>query len=257
MINRKSVVSTLLCSSLMVGALAVPALATAPVPPAATGTQQASGVVFTPKSTNASAKEYEAKITIPVISGLADKTFEAQLNAELQKFAADALKNTQVQSKGEAETAQKGGWELRPHVLDISYEVYSTGKLLSFGIKTYEYTGGAHGMTVVNYYNIANLVKAENLQLSTMFQPGFDYKNVLNNLIKLQMAEEVKQTGQESPYSFEGISENQDFSIKDGNLTIHFGQYEIAPYAVGMPSFTFAPRRYQNLLKPEVRALLQ
>lgn len=257
MTTRKSVVSALLSTSLVLGAIAAPVLAASPVQPVAAGTQQESSIIFTPKSTNISAKEYEAKITVPIISGLSDKAFEAQLNKELQKFAAESLKNTQAQSKEDVELAKKGGWEFRPHALDISYEVIHTGKLLSFAVTTYAYTGGAHGMMNVDYYNIANLDKAQRLQLSDLFQPGFDYKYIINNLIKQQITDEEQRTGFEMSYWFEGISDNQAFSFKDGNLVIHFGQYEIAPYAVGMPSFTIPAHRYQNLLKANIRDLLK
>lgn len=258
---RKSFLSSLLASMLILGAVSTPALAAANAPalpaPASSGSQQAASIVFTPKSTNFTAKEYEARITIPVISGLADKTYQAQLNAELEKHAAESLKTVQQQSKRDAELAKKEGWEMRPHVLDISYEVYTTGKLLSFGVTTYTYSGGAHGMTNVQYFNVPNLEKTHNLQLSELFQPGYDYKNVLNNLIKQQIKTEERKTGNKLPYWFEGISNNQGFSFKNGTLLIHFGQYEIAPYAAGMPAFTIPRHQFMNLLKPGIRDLLK
>lgn len=256
---RNSLLSSLLTSMLILGAVSTPALAAAnaPAPPAASGTQQGPSIVFTHKSTNITTKEYEARITLPVISGLTDKTYQAQLNAELEKLAAESLKTVQQQSKRDAELAKKEGWEMRPHVLDISFEVYATGKLLSFGVTTYTYTGGAHGMANVQYFNVPDMEKTHNLQLSELFQPGYDYKNVLNNLITQQIKTEERKTGNKLPYWFEGISNNQGFSFKNGALLIHFGQYEIAPYAAGMPTFTIPRHQFMNLLKPGIRDLLQ
>lgn len=257
MTMRLSVVSTLLSTSLILSAATVPAMAATSQQPVAVGNQQNSTILFTPKSTNVSAREYEAKITIPVISGLADRAFEAQLNAQLQKYAEDSLKNTQIQSKEDAALSEKEGWELRPHALDISYQVIRTGKLLSFAVSTYTYTGGAHGYTDVTYYNIANLEQAKRLKLSDLFQSGYDYKYVINNLIKQQIADTEKRTEEELPYWFESITDDQAFSFNNGNLVLHFGQYEIAPYAAGMPSFVIPVHRYQNLLKADIRDLLK
>jgi hypothetical protein len=244
---------SLLSASLLFTGIAAPANASAgPLQAAAENT----GITFTSKTMNSSAAEYEARITYPVISGLADKTFEAQLNAELEKYAADALTSMQRRSKEDAAIAKQQGYEFRPYVLDISYKVHNTGKLLSFSVSHYEYTGGAHGMTNVTYYNIANLEKARKLQLSDLFQPGYDYRTVLNNLIKQQIA--LREQQEDSlGYWFNGISKNQAFSFQDGNLVIHFGQYEIAPYAAGMPAFTIPKNQYANLLKSDIRALLQ
>ncbi|WP_400162243.1 DUF3298 and DUF4163 domain-containing protein [Brevibacillus sp. TJ4] len=251
---EKWIAVSLLSTSLLFTGIITPVSASAELPLQAAS--ENTGITITSQSMNSSAAEYEARISYPQISGLADKAFEAQLNAELQKYAADSLANVQKESKQAAIAARQQGYEFRPYVLDISYKVYNTGKLLSFSVSHYEYTGGAHGMTSETYYNVANLDKGRKLELSDLFQPGYDYRTVLSNLIKQQIAVREQQEGNLG-YWFEGISANQAFSIQDGNLVIHFGQYEIAPYAAGMPSFTIPKKQYANLLKPEIRALLQ
>jgi hypothetical protein len=229
--------------------------ASAPAEPPAQASVEQAGVTFTAKSINSSAPEYEARITYPVISGLSDKTFESQLNAQLHQYASESLKSIQQRSREAASDAKKSGWEMRPYVLDISYSVHTTGKLLSFSLNHYEYTGGAHGLTNVSYYNIANLKKGKILELSDLFQPGYDYRGILSMLIRQQIAEREQQQGSLG-FWYNGIAANQPFSFQNGELVIHFGQYEIAPYAAGMPSFVIPKHRYSNLLKPEIRALL-
>jgi cytochrome bd-type quinol oxidase subunit 1 len=248
MSHLKSIATSLFGTAILLTAvtgpvLAAPAQPTTPAktaaPVAPVKSPQAQGVAITPKTISSKTAEYEATITIPVISGLKDKAYEAQLNAQLLKQAQDALKNTQTMSKEDAADAKKYGWDLRPHALDISYKAVSTGKLVSFSVQTYVYT-------------IANLDTAKNLQLSDLFQPGYDYRYVINHIIKQQI-----QADNTNLYDFESISDNQSFSFDKGNLVIHFGQYEIAAYAAGMPSFTIPARSFHNLLKPEIRALLQ
>lgn len=262
MSSFKSFASSLLGTAVLITAVAAPVIA-APASPA-TSTKpaaqapkpQANGVVFTPKTLTVDTKEFQGKVSIPVISGMKDKAFEAQLNATLLKEEQTALSEGQKAGKEEIEGAKEHGWEPRPHALDTSYKVHDAGELISFSVQSYVYTGGAHGMTAVTYYNIDNQAKAKQLQLADLFQPGYDYLAILNQIIKQQMKEQTSPDGFNPYFDFEGISEDQGFSFKDGNLVIHFSQYEIAPYAAGMPEFTIPAHRYQNLLKPEIREAL-
>ncbi|MFS0919139.1 DUF3298 and DUF4163 domain-containing protein [Brevibacillus sp. 179-C 1.1 NHS] len=262
MSSFKSIASSLLGTAVLLTAVAAPAFA-APASPA-TSTKpavqapkpQANGVVFTPKTITVDTKEFQGKVSFPVISGMKDKAFEAQLNATLLKEAQTGLAEGQKSGKEDAADAKKYGWEPRPHALDISYDVHNAGKLVSFSVQTYIYTGGAHGMTDVTYYTIDNQAKAKQLKLADLFQPGYDYRTILNQIIKQQMKEQTSPDGFNPYFDFESISEDQGFSFKDGNLVIHFGQYEIAPYAAGMPAFTIPAHRYQGLLKPEIREAL-
>ncbi|RNB61728.1 DUF3298/DUF4163 domain-containing protein [Brevibacillus gelatini] len=256
----KSVTSSLLGTAVLLTAATAPVLAASPtaakpVPAVQAQKPQATGVVFTPKVMSVSTKEFEGKVTIPVISGLKDKAFEAKLNADLLKEAQTGLAEGQKAGKQDAAEAKKYGWEPRPHALDISYEVHQAGKLVSFSIQTYVYTGGAHGMTNVTYYTIDNQDKAKRLKLADLFQSGYDYRSIINQLIRQQIKERTAADGY-NPYSFESITDDQGFSFENGNLVIHFGQYEIAPYAAGMPSFTIPAHRFHSLLKPEILAAL-
>jgi len=264
MSSLKVVASSLLGTAVLLTSVAVPAFAApaavTPAKPTVPAVQvqkpQTQGVVFTPKTIESNTREHQIKAVIPVISGLQDKAFEAQLNATLLKQAQEAVADTQQGARENAADAKKYGYDLRPYALDISYEVKSTGKLISFSVQTYVYTGGAHGMTDVTYYTIANQPKAQQLTLADLFQPGYDYRSILNQLISAQIKEENAKSGMEL-YSFETITDDQAFSLENGDLVIHFGQYQIAPYAAGMPAFTIPAHRFHNLLKPEIGALLK
>ncbi|MFF2533066.1 DUF3298 and DUF4163 domain-containing protein [Brevibacillus sp. NPDC058079] len=262
MSSFKSLASSLLGTAVLLTAVAAPVFA-APASPAASTKPavqapklQANSVVFTPKTITVDTKEFQGKVSIPVISGMKDKAFEAKLNATLLKEAQTGLAEGQKAGKEDAAEAKKQGWEPRPHALDISYEVHNAGKLVSFSVQTYIYTGGAHGMTDVTYYTIDNQAKAKELKLADLFQPGYDYRTILNQIISQQIKAKTEADGFNPYDAFESIREDQGFSFKDGNLVIHFGQYEIAAYAAGMPEFSIPAHRYQGLLKPEVREAL-
>ncbi|MED1915974.1 DUF3298 and DUF4163 domain-containing protein [Bacillus thuringiensis] len=265
MSSFKSLASSLLGTAVLLTAVAAPVFA-APASPASPAAStkpavqapkpQANSVVFTPKTITVDTKEFQGKVSIPVISGMKDKAFEAKLNATLLKEAQTGLAEGQKAGKEDAAEAKKHGWEPRPHALDISYEVHNAGKLVSFSVQTYIYTGGAHGMTDVTYYTIDNQAKAKELKLADLFQPGYDYRTILNQIISQQIKAKTEADGFNPYDAFESIREDQGFSFKDGNLVIHFGQYEIAAYAAGMPEFSIPAHRYQGLLKPEVREAL-
>jgi len=94
-------------------------------------------------------------------------------------------------------------------------------------------------MSWKNYYNI----DTQNdllLNLPELFMANVDYKSIINREINRQI-ELNMQKGDgmyfEGDMGFKSISDKQDFYLDGDNLVICFGQYEIAPYASGMPEF--------------------
>lgn len=117
----KSVTSSLLGTAVLLTAATAPVLAASPaaakpVPAVQAQKPQTAGVVFTPKVMSVSTKEFEGKVTIPVISGLKDKAFEAKLNADLLKEAQTGLAEGQKAGKQDAAEAKNtAGSRARTH----------------------------------------------------------------------------------------------------------------------------------------------
>ena len=91
-------------------------------------------------------------------------------------------------------------------------------------------------MTERRPYNI-DLESGQDLALKDLFVDNYDYASIINQEIKNQIS-----NGEpiyfEGDMGFQGISEAQAFYLQDDALVMVFQQYEIAPYAAGIPEFT-------------------
>ena len=108
----------------------------------------------------------------------------------------------------------------------------------------YEFLGGAHGATTRTSYTVDKKLE-QLIELKDLFKEGFDYKTVINNEIKKQIAKDQDKFF-ESADKFKGIADNQNFYIKGSNLIIYYQEYEIAPYVAGIPEFTIPLDTFQD-----------
>lgn len=166
-------------------------------------------------------------VVIPQIINISDKEKEKDINNEILAYT-----NMWINE------AKENSQELKPTIpyeMVSRYYLTNEEEVLSFYIDYYQFSGGAHGITIRKAYNI-NTTTGEKVLLSDLFEEGCDYKSYINNEIEKQINEYPEEyfTGKEG---FNGIKENQDFYIKDDKLVIFFPYYEIAPYASGMPEF--------------------
>lgn len=122
--------------------------------------------------------------------------------------------------------------------------------LISLYNDYYEFLGGAHGATTRTSYTIDKKLE-ELLELKDLFKEGYDYKTVINNEIKKQIAED-KDKFFEPADKFKGIAENKNFYIKDKVLIIYYQQYDIAPYAAGIPEFNIPLETFQHNYKYDI-----
>ena len=166
-------------------------------------------------------------VEIPQISGLSNNSKEKDINREI-------LDKTNLWIK-EAKDTSEDIKPTIPYELMSRYVLTNNKDILSFYIDYYQFSGGAHGITIRSTYNINNET-GEKVMLKDLFQEGFDYKTYINEEIRKEINKHPDYyfTGKEG---FNGIKEDQSFYIKDNKLLIHFPYYEIAPYATGMPEF--------------------
>lgn len=116
------------------------------------------------------------------------------------------------------------------------YEVtYDKNNILSIPITTYEFTGGAHGMTYLKSFNY-NLSNGKQLQIKDLFKSETDYEKIINDYIikEIEKNKDLYFTGEDG---FNGISNNQEFYIDKDGIVVYFQLYDIAPYYVGIPKF--------------------
>jgi len=189
----------------------------------------------------------EVELIIPKVQGLTDAAYQNRLNKELLQKALKSKKYMEKISRQNFKESQKEKFEFHLHFLKQEYELINNEKILSFTVTTYEYTGRAHGMTYIEYYNI-DLKENKRLQLKDLFTPLVDYKKIIDEEIFHQI---VLRTEKEDHIyftdeaGFKGINEATSFYVQGDNLIIAFALYEIAPYFMGIPNFVIPMSKFR------------
>jgi len=117
---------------------------------------------------------------------------------------------------------------------------YNQNCMISLYFDQYEFAGGAHGLTV-RYADTWNLNKSKKMELSDFFVHRSNYKEYIIRTINKQIEEALakKDAMYFDDYEKlvrENFKTNNFYLSKDG-LVIFFQQYDIAPYAAGLPTF--------------------
>lgn len=125
--------------------------------------------------------------------------------------------------------------------------IYNMKNLLVIKRTGYDYPFGAdHGIPIEKYAHI-DLKTGESFQLVDLFKQGSKYIEIISGII----TDQIKGNGKYA-YIFKdrykGIKKDQPFFITEGTLNVYFNPYEIAPYAVGFPSFSIPFEEIKELL---------
>ncbi|WP_348624059.1 DUF4163 domain-containing protein [Paenibacillus peoriae] len=182
-----------------------------------------------PASSNA---KVSYKIKYPQISG-SKLNPEAQqaINHVLKKHAEGILAaGKKIMAEGEATTE-------RPYEFGNDFAIaYNKDGILSVIMQDYSYTGGAHGMTARKGYTFS-LADGKLLQLSDVLKANPNYKKFLNADLKKKV--DAIQAG-EGFGKFKELAADQNFYVTSSGVTIVFDLYDYAPYAYGIPEFTYS-----------------
>ncbi|MBW7453533.1 stalk domain-containing protein [Paenibacillus sepulcri] len=197
--------------------------------------QKTSAIKVSAKTIKTISKTYTANVQYPVIAGLRSTQYQGELNYRISELARQDLEAVKKQAASGAAEAIDAGIDFIPYDITVKYEVMSDGSpgnsnYLSIKVLTYLFTGGAHGITRMDTYNIRNSDKPSLITLKDLF--GADYKAVINKKVKEEIASNPDHYFQDA---FTGITDDQTFYVKGGDAYIVFQNYEIAPYAAGLP----------------------
>lgn len=137
------------------------------------------------------------------------------------------------------------------YICNMKYELFSKffvtlerDDLLSFYIDYYQFTGGAHGLTTRRAYTL-DVKNGNKLKIKNLFKNGYDYKSFIDKEIKKQV-DANKEKYFQGLEGFNGINDEVKFYINGDNLVIYYGQYEIAPYASGIPEFNIPIQKFDG-----------
>ena len=134
--------------------------------------------------------------------------------------------------------------------LYTDFNYWYNDNLLSVFTLTYNYSGGAHGMTWYNTLTV-DMQTGEVYKLSSLFKEGSDYKKIIIDNI---LAEIDKDPTLYFDDAKETVKNTKDFNfyLDGNNLVIYFTLYELRPYAGGIPVYTFPADKLKSVLKDDV-----
>lgn len=202
----------------------------------------------------------DVNIKIPVVGGIQDKSIQKKINDMLEEeilaFKLDLEETSQLALKD----AKEYEWAMLPYAAFVDYKVHATqNNLLSISVTYYQYTGGAHGSTLQNNFNI-DLDTGNEATLKDFFYEGENYKEIISKEIKKQMASKEAGYFEDALNTVSFISNTQSFYVKDNNIVVCYGHYEIAPYAAGIQefkipfsSFKKGVKKYIDIKYPQVK----
>lgn len=134
---------------------------------------------------------------------------------------------------------QKGTAGLPFELIDTVKVTYHKGNIVSLYIDSYDYTGGAHGLTT-RKGDTWSLPSCQRVSFSSLVKNVPDCKAWAENEILRQ----IKEQKTEHLY-FKGYSglimkyfDDKRFYLTCCGACLYFQLYEIAPYATGIPVFT-------------------
>ena len=150
-----------------------------------------------------------------------------------------------------------------PSWYNHEYNIASELKLVrdsiyNFSVTNYEYTGGAHPNTTIQWVNI-NANTGKELKKSDVFIEGSD-KKIIQLITDHLIAEANKKLETDTITSIDGLRENgillnvdlyvpDFFLITEEGISFLFNRYEIAPYVVGDFQLNIPYAEIENLMK--------
>ncbi|MEN3041923.1 MAG: DUF4163 domain-containing protein, partial [Fervidobacterium sp.] len=125
-------------------------------------------------------------ISMPKLKNLDNLRFQEELNNTIENKVKEFVK----QVKNIAEQDKKEGVQTQPYEANISTNIhYQDENLICFVIYYYQFTGGAHGITTFETYNI-DLKNSKLLSLNDIIEKEAE------KIIKQQMVNQIKSNQQ-------------------------------------------------------------
>lgn len=195
-------------------------------------------------------KEYETgncfiSVNIPIIDGLSDEVFQAELNDKYENIINETL-NSFITATAE-QIYEK-------HSISISHSVeYNENNLLSILSKCKEKSEASREKESIICKNI-DISENKEIKLSDIFQDE-RYKELLDSKLETLCESEIYSDLWKTP-KITGEQENC-FYFSDDGLVLYFPPYELSYYNRGYIEFVIEYSDLYGYLKPQYNVLLQ
>lgn len=168
---------------------------------------------------------------------IAESRINSYIDRQLFQFLKDNEYNLFIEAIRVYKEAVKNGYPIRTFESLLVYQVtYNANSLLSTYRDRYDYTGGAHGITI-RKSNTFNLKTGANVPLDAFFPNNFNYGQFL-------IDEMIRIAKKDPSIYFENYQEliikyfnPKSYYLTENGIAIYYQQYEIAPYSTGIVVF--------------------
>lgn len=185
------------------------------------------------KTVEENTEKYEVKVKYPLIKG-GNQVYK-NINKIIEDFTLIWISDIKLLGEEYSKKYEEAGREMPKMEAYSLYEVFDTEELISVPMTYYQYTGGAHGLTTKISYNY-ELKTGEEIKLNNLFKDGFNYKDIIDKIIKDDIAKEPSLYFNNGAM-FKGVNGEQAYYLSRDGIIIYFQQYEIAPYSSGIREF--------------------
>ena len=136
--------------------------------------------------------------------------------------------------------------------LEAYFDYNISGSILSVVINSYQYTGGAHGMSYLESYTVNTKTNEIYTKFSSLFNASSNYKKAILDKIYKLIDKEKDLYFDDAKKAVASKNSDYQFYIDGNKLVIYFGLYELRPYAGGMPVFEINVKELKGLLKEDI-----
>lgn len=183
-------------------------------------------ITISSETLDRSNKNADIQIHYPQINGLTDEAQQAINTVFKQKAEAFAVASEQHASTRDGSVGPK--YEISQNFV----VTFNREGVLGILVDQYSYLGGAHGSTLREGLTFS-INTGKQLELGDLMKAAPNYNQYLEKMLK----ERTKDVS--FPDVSPGLNAKPDFYVKEGGIAILYQQYEIAPYAAGIPTYEF------------------
>lgn len=207
--------------------------------------------IITSKVIKEDLKYIHQDITYPIITISNNKDSQEKINKKIGGDVETWREDLNKSAKQYEEDYKDIQGELIPFEIVSKYQVgLNKNNILSIPIDYYQYTGGAHGLTIRNGYNF-KVNTGTLLKLGDLFKEKYDYVTIINNEVKKQIAQKPEDYFDNGTV-FKTIKPDQEFYLTNSEIVIYFQLYEIAPYVGGIREFKIPYSEIKDGLKEPI-----
>lgn len=203
------------------------------------------------KSKNISYKKnyIDVNLNIPVLSDGPNNKNVDYINKSVENDITEFKNQIEEGAEHDAQEAKKKGKTMQPYRASNVYEItYNKNGIISLSLLYNVLLNGLNNYVKTGYTYDLNTGKA--LSLGDLFRPGTNYRQILNNEIRNELAS--KKYSPSAAASFPGVAPDQPFYLRNNSLDVFFGFNEVAPASAEIPIISIPLSRLSSVLKPRI-----